>query len=827
MGTLIQDLQYALRLLRKNRGFTGIAILSLAVTIGANTAIFSLLNAVLLRELPVSEPGRLVQLSTVSRKGEARNFSIPIFRELERQQQSFSVLFGWWGDAVLNVEANGTLSRADIWTVTGKFYSGLDVPPLVGRLINPQDVQLDGGAAEQVAVLGYSFWRRTFAGDPSAVNKTIRIEGVPFTIVGIMRDRFTGMSIGTEPDVTIPLTAQPIITDGDLEKLGNRRWFGLGVAGRLKAGVTPAQARVQLESVWPRVQEAMMPPDYSTPEREDFLTRRLELKSAARGIDSNLRSRYTRPLYAMLGITALILLVACVNLTSLTLVRITARRLELGVRVALGAGRWRAMSQLLTENLLLSTGGALLGLVLAYLGSRWLANFVTQNYAVPHALNVSPDLRVLAFTASTSILTVILCGLGPLWLGVRQSPAALLGQNSRTFANSSARFGKILIAIQVALSFVVLVGADLFVETLQKLRAIDPGFRSEGVLWVKLTDAPAGYKNINDDSYYPELVRQVSNLPGVISASLANIRPAGDSEWKQWVSTVPQSTASKDFQADFAVVSPRFFETLGMNLLQGRDFDWKDDDHAPRVAILSRNLAERLFPSGEVIGRHIRIGAAPERQSIVIVGVASNARLFNIRKPNALAVCVPFLQEPKYIHWNSLYVRSIGDPETMSETVRREVQSFGHEYALWVSPLVYARDLALMQERLNALLSASLGLLALLLTSIGLYGLMSYTVTRRTREIGVRIALGASGDEVLGMVLRETVALILVGIMIGTPVALGATKLVVSMLFGLALADPLRVILVALVLLLVGTLAAYLPARRATKVDPMVALRYE
>jgi len=412
-------------------------------------------------------------------------------------------------------------------------------------------------------------------------------------------------------------------------------------------------------------------------------------------------------------------------------------------------------------------------------------------------------------------------------LGVRQSPAALLGQNSRTFANSSARFGKILIAIQVALSFVVLVGADLFVETLQKLRAIDPGFRSEGVLWVKLTDAPAGYKNINDDSYYPELVRQVSNLPGVISASLANIRPAGDSEWKQWVSTVPQSTASKDFQADFAVVSPRFFETLGMNLLQGRDFDWKDDDHAPRVAILSRNLAERLFPSGEVIGRHIRIGAAPERQSIVIVGVASNARLFNIRKPNALAVCVPFLQEPKYIHWNSLYVRSIGDPETMSETVRREVQSFGHEYALWVSPLVYARDLALMQERLNALLSASLGLLALLLTSIGLYGLMSYTVTRRTREIGVRIALGASGDEVLGMVLRETVALILVGIMIGTPVALGATKLVVSMLFGLALADPLRVILVALVLLLVGTLAAYLPARRATKVDPMVALRYE
>ncbi len=824
MGTILQDVRYGFRLLWRSPGLATVALLSLALAIGANTAIFSLLNAVLLRELPVRQPERLAALSVLRRDGISDSFSLPMWREIERNQRVFSGLFGWWGDSVENVEANGVLSRALIFGVTGSFYSELGVSPRVGRLIVPDDVKLEAGAPERVAVIGYGFWQRQLNGDPSVMGKTIRVQGVPFTVIGVAPKGFTGMTIALEPDVTIPLTALPMAEGQEIR--GNRRWFGLDIAGRLKDGVSLAQAQAQLESFWPSVRDATIPLDYTEMQRGEFLARRLEVKSAARGLDIYVRSRYTRALYALMSVTALILLIACVNLASLMLARAGSRRHEIGVRVALGAARGRLARQLLTENILLSLGGALFGLGLAYWGTRALRDFILQTFIVPPALNVTPDLRVLVFTSVTAILTGILFGLAPAWHAAHQDPAELLQQNLLKLSGGTTRFGKLLLSSQVALSLVLLMSAGLFVKSLENLRSINPGFRSDGVLQVKLYGVPGGYKNIDNDTYYPELIRRVSSVPGVRVAGLANFRPGLGSPWKQAISPVSPGTGTgSNLQAALALVSPGLFESLSMSLLQGRHFQWKDDDHAPRVAILSRKFAQQLFPSGDAIGRHIRVGSEPQRQDIEIVGIVSDARLFNIREPDSAVVYVPSLQEPKYIHWNSLEVSATGNPAALTKTIKAEIESLGHEYALWITPLAVARDSGLLQERITAMLSAFFAGLALILAAIGLYGLMSYTVTQRTREIGIRIALGAQKASVQRMVVRDTLGLVLAGIVIGVPLALAATRLIANFLFGLSTNDPAVLALAAILLLIIGMSAGFLPARRATHVDPMVALR--
>jgi predicted permease len=828
LETLLQDVQFAFRMLRKSPVFTVVAILSLSLSIGANAAIFSLLNALLLRNLRVHAPQELVEISTLNRNGEDGPLSLPMLREIGRRQQIFSGVFGWWGDGIFNVEINGILGQGDIWAVTGNFYSELGVTPFRGRLLTPEDSSLNGAPSAQIAVLGYEFWRRRYGGDPSAVGKTIKIEGAPFTIVGITRQGFTGMSIGTEPEVTIPLTAASLLATDESKKVDDPRRFWIQAAGRLKKSGSVAQARAQLESMWPGIQAASIPATYSAGEREEFSSTRVHVESIAKGKEWFLRSRFTRPLYALMGLALLILVIACMNLAGLMLARADARSQEIGIRAALGAGGLRLLRQLLTESMVLSIASALPGFCLAIVISSAMTQFITQDYAVPVSLNMSLDVRVFGFCSAVTILTGLLFGVAPAWKAFREAPLKMLGQNSQKVAGGPSRMGKMLVCTQMAISLVLLIGASLFVRSLGKLRSIPLGFRNEGTIVMQLFPVPNGYKDIRDDVYYPELLRRVSSLTGVHSAVLTSFRPGGGFGWEEEVSALPAADSRRDaFHPHIGIISPGAFDTLGMHIQSGRDFTWADGEHSQRAAVLSQSMANRLFPGREAVGQHVRIGTETESRDAQVVGVVNDARIFDVREATSLSVYLPWLQEQKSSHWGNLLMRGGVDGMALNDSVRREVGALGHEYIMNIWTVAHVLDRTLLQERLTALLSGFFGLLAALLASIGLYGLMSYTLRRRTREIGIRVALGAQPREVLQIVFKEAAALCITGIVVGVPCALASVKLISSMLYGLSPYDPIAFAVVICGMLMIGVLAGYPVARRAARVDPVVALRYE
>lgn len=825
MGTLWQTLRYTLRVLAKNPGFTTVAVLSLALGIGANTAIFTLINALLLRDLPVRQPERLVQLSAVRPDGKVP-FSYPMFRGVERGQRVFTGLIGWGAAGMFNVEVNGVLSQNHLMSVTGNCYSELGVTPLLGRLLTPEDSNPSSGTTSQVAVLGHEFWRSRFGGTLDVVGKQIRVEGHPFTIIGVTRKWFAGMTTGEPPDITIPITAFPMIVEGNEFNFQSPALLWLFVTGRLKDGVTIEQARAQLQSFWPEVLLATASTETLGARRERFLSMGLEVSSAAKGFSSGLRFEFARPLYVLAGIVGLILLVACVNLANLMLARAAARSHEMSVRLAIGASRWSLARQLLSESLALSLMGALLGLVFASWGSRLLVLLMTQGNEMPVSLNLTPDLRVLLLTISVAIVTAILFGIAPAWRSSREDPASILQQNARTVSSSTGKLSRALIVTQVALSLVLLLGAGLFVRSFQRLRSLDLGFRRDSVLEIALYPKPGGYQNLDLNSYHKQLLARISSVPGVDSVSFDDATIPSPQGWHDTVSpTTGDSSTVVRLMANAVEVSPGFFRTLGIPLLRGREFEETDDQRHPRLAIVNNNLAERLFPNGEAIGKTIRFGIMPDYQNIEIVGIARNARIFDLRDATTPVL---FLSSFQYPHeWGSLLVRTMKSPEALGKTIGREIESLGHEYALRTRTIAQVISQDLVEERVTAMLSGFFAALALLLASIGLYGLMSYTVTRRTREIGIRVAVGAQRQNVLWLVLRETLTLALLGIAIGIPSALAATRLIATMLFGLSPSDLPTTIAVSLLLLLVALVAAYLPARRASAIDPNVALRAE
>ncbi len=809
------NLRYSIRVLGRNPGFTAVAVLSLALGIGANTAIFSLLDALLLRDLPVWQPERLVELS-VLRRGDKIPFSFPMFRELDRGQRVLSGLIGWSFGQMTNVEIGGVLSQAEVRSVTGNYYAVLGATPLLGRLIAPEDMSLGRAGTSPVAVLSYEFWQRRFGGASDVAGKVMAIEGQPYTIIGVTRKWFTGMATGEPADVTIPMKS----TD-------ERSLLWVFITGRLKDGVTVAQARAQLQSFWPEVLRATASTDTPGLRRQLFFSMGLDVASAATGVNAALRSRFTRPLYVLMGIVGLILLVACVNLASLMLARAAARSQEMGVRVALGASRWALARQVLSESLALSASGALLGLALAYWGSRMLVSLMTEGYLSPVMLDLRPDWRVLALTASVAILTGILFGLAPAWRCSREDPASVLQQNARSLMGTTGKLGKALIVAQIALSLILLLGAGLLARSFQKLCSVDPGME-ERVLEVGLYPRPGGYQNLDMNAYHRQLLERISSLPGVDSVAFSDASIGEGRDWKDTVSKISDaSSPSAGIMANEAMVSPGFMPTLGISLVRGRDFDWTDDEHHPRVAIVSRSLAERLFPSGNAIGQRIRFSFMPEFQNLEVVGIANNARLFDLHNVAAPVIYLPYPQYPKSTENGDLLVRTKLPPETLSRTVGQAIESLGHEYPLGMKTVARVVSQALVEERVIAMLSGFFAGLALLLASVGLYGLMSYAVTRRSREIGVRVALGAQRPTVLWLVLREALALGLFGIALGIPCALAASRLIASMLFGISTGDLPTIAAVSLVLLAVASLAGYLPARRASRIDPMVALRAE
>ena len=818
MRQLWQNLRYAFRTLRKNPGLTAVAILSLALGIGANIAIFTLINSLLLRDLPVSHPERLVELSVV-RHGDKIPFSYPMFRELERGQGVFSGLLGWSEAMTPNVEVQGVFAFGNVLAVSGAYYSELGVAPLLGRLLTLEDVNPQAGSTSQVAVIGYEFWQQRFGGAPDVVGKEVRIEGQLFTIVGVTRKWFTGLTPGEPPDVTSPLTAYP--AHYGTYHLEDRTRLWLRITGRLKGSVTIDQARAQLRSFWPEVLLATASTETPGLRRQTFLSMGLDVSPVRTGFARDLRAQFSRPLYVLAGIVALILLVACVNLANLMLARAAARSQEMSVRVAIGASRSAVAGQVLTESLMLSLGGALFGLILSYRGSRVLVAFMTEG-------TVSLDLRVLSVALFVGVLTGILFGLAPTWHSSRQDPAVILQQGSRSLAGGAGTLGKVLIITQVALSLVLLLGAGLLVRTFQDLRSVDVGFKKGHLLEIIPHAKPGGHKDLDMNSYHSQLIERISNMPGVRSVGLADISIPNPQPWRETASPMSEDpNTGARVMANGVTIWPGFLKTLGIRLIAGRDFAVADDNRHPHLVIVSRSFAERLFVNGDALGKRVRFGFMPDLQNLEIVGVADDARLFDPREATPPVIYFSFLQQSQPYPEGALYVRANGNLEAMAKPIGQEIESFGREYPIRTTTVDQAMGRVLVNERVIAMLSGFFAALGLVLASIGLYGLMSYGVTRRTREIGVRVALGAQQGGVRWMILRETFALTLFGIAIGIPAGLAASRLIASMLFGLSPGDLLTIVTACLLLLAVAFLAGYLPARKASSIDPVLALRTE
>lgn len=828
LETLWQDVCFGLRILRKNSGFTTVAVLSLALGIGANIAAFSLLNALLLRELPVRHPEQLVELSA-KRPGGNVPFTYPMYWELERGQRVFSELTAWSETGnQSSVEVDGDISQASVYEVAGNYYSELGANPRLGRLIAREDVDASNGSTSQVAVLSSDFWRRRFGATTDVLGRVIRIEGHTFTIIGVTEPGFTGVMPDYQNEITVPLTAAPLILGDAFKSLDDRSFLWLGVTGRLRDGVTMTQARAQLESFWPALLKATSPTETPGPRRERFLAMSLNLTSASSGpIDDPVRNEYRRPLYVLLAIVGLILLLACANLANLMLARTVARSHEMSLRKALGASRWRLVRQALTESLLLSFAGALLGFAFAHWGSIVLVTQMTQNSVPPVTLDLRADLRVLGVGISLALLSGILFGLAPTWRASRESPGAVLRTIPPNSTTGTARLGKALIVVQVALSFILVIAAGLLVRTFQKLRSVNLGFEQDRILEVGLNPRPGGYQNLNLRNYRMQLIGRVSSIPGVRSATVGGVVPWPDAR-KDTVSVGSVDPNSESaLMANAAMISPGFFQTLGIRLIGGRDFDWNDDEKHPPVAIISGDIADRLFPNGGAIGQRIRFGPISDSQAQEIVGIAGNARIFNLRDPAMNVVYIPALQNFKASQRVTLLIRSTGDPEVLARNVAHEVDSFGQEYVLRTQTASQLTAATLTPERIIAALSSFFAGLALLLASIGLFGLMSYTVARRTREIGIRLALGEKQVGILWEMLRGAVVPTLAGLATGIVGALGLSRFLSSILFGIVPTDSITFVAVSLLLTSVAFVACYIPARRATRVDPAVALRHE
>ena len=824
LDSLGQDVRDALRSYRKTPTFTIVALVTLTLAIGANTAIVSLLNALVLRDLPVRDPGSLVQLTTSTRTSPESLISYPMLQTLAREQQVFSSLMAWWGFAGLNVDTGAELTTAMVSAATGNLSAELGVRAAAGRVLAPSDMTLDPPSAQPVVVVGHTFWQQHLHGDATAIGRTIRIETVPFTIVGVAPPGFTAFGLTAEADLTVPLPAHRLVNGRSIASLTTSATLSYLVVGRLKPGVTLDQARAQLMTIWPAVREAAVPPDYTGARRDDFLATRLSVTSAAKGNETSLRTRFTRPLVVVLGISALILLIACVNLASLMLSRAAARSHEMGIPLALGASRWRLARQMLAEGVLLSIAGGAAGIVGAAWTCRALTSFIFEEYLTTITFDARPDARVMAVTIGTAAIVGIVFSVVPAWRATRRPPLEALQQSARTGA-ATGRTGRFLVATQVALSLVLLAMAGVLVRSLDTVRAVQSGVdRTDDVFVAYPWGRAGGFDGVDNDTYYPELLRRVGALPGVRTVSTSLLKPGTGGAFSELVALSGEpAILERGVLSQKTPVSPKFFDAVGIQVVQGRDFSWSDRSRAQRVAILSESLAKKLFGEREPIGQRLRMGLQAEAPDLQVIGVASDARLYNIKSDNVLAIYTPALQDPQ-VNFKCLVIR--GTSVSLHD-VKRAVESLGRENLDRMVTLRYISERALLQDRLTAMFSTFFGALALLLAAIGVYGLMSYTVEQRRREIGIRVALGADPRRVMTDVVRDGVSVTIAGGAVGFAAALAAVQLVKALLFGVAPHDPLALTAAPLSLLLVAIVACAVPARRAARVDPMAALRAE
>ncbi|HTW57584.1 MAG TPA: ABC transporter permease [Terriglobales bacterium] len=836
MTGVLQDVRYALRQLRKSPGFTAVTVVTLALGIGANTAIFSLINAVMLRTLPVRDPQRLVLLrwsalhdphthQSYNWAGCPNNspavtigscsFSYPVFAQLHSEQNIFSGLFAFVPAHVESVD--GRPSQARGLFVSGDFFSTIGAHALVGRTLGPSD-DLPGTAS--ALVLGYGYWQRHFGGDRSVLGKSITVNGVPFTVVGITARGFFGLNTGIETDFWVPFCFQPSVSP-DFPKKTDAAALWVWMGARLKPGVTASQAESTISEIFARSaasgSNAIFKPDDAP---------RIDLPSAARGLDT-LRQDFSKPLLVLLTAVGIILLIACANVAGLMLARATARRREMGVRFALGAGKSRIIRQLLTESLMLAAAGGALGVVLAYWGAISLTAFLSSNWFMPFDLDVHPEARVLGFTTGVSVLIGILFGLAPAFRSVRADVMPSFKEDSGSTLSSLLgrgwRFGigNVLVVVQVSLSLVLMAGAGLLVRTLVNLETLDVGFDTHNVLLFDLDPTFSGYKGKQVQSLYGDLQSRLAALPGVTSASYSMTSLLSGANM---TTSFRLPNASENMEAAELPVGPNFFETMRIPLLTGRTFAAADyePDTKPEPVVINRMFAGRLFGKQNPLDRVLAEGNL-KTADWRIVGVVGDAKYQAVRHEITPTAYVPLKEG-----WGAFELRTTADPRGLISLVRNALSSVnGSLSPSHITTQTEQMDRDLYQERLFAWLSSLFGLFALALACIGLYGLLSYEVVRRTREIGIRMALGAPRRNVMRMVVGQGIVLALAGAVVGVIVAFTATRYLATLLYGVKPIDAMTFAGVALLLTAVAWLACYIPARRATKVDPMVALRYE
>ena len=809
------NVRIGIRSLLRTPGSTAVAVTTLALGIGANTAIFSLVNALLLRPLPIPHPEQLVALSTTiadNINGD-EPFTLQIFEELGRRQQIFSELFAWNGGSIKTFEADGNRFAAGLAEVSGNYYQAIGVAPLLGRFIQSSDVALENGTSNAVAVISYRAWRSWYHGEANVIGETIRMGNQPFTIIGVEPEGYSGLIIDGATDVTVPIFAPGQLASRDAKIL----WLRL--YGRLKQDVNVHTARASLATLWPHIQQATLPPGYEGERHARFFARRIAVESASTGI-SSLRKRFSYSLQVLLALVGAVLLIACLNLANLALARAASRQHEAGVRVALGATAWDLMRQPLIESSLLSTAGALLGLFLASWASRVLLHIAWTGLLIT-PLSTTPDARVLAFTATVTVLTALLFAIAPAWHSVRIHPLEALQRRTRSVRGGSSSLGKSLLVLQIALSLVLVVGALLFAQTLSRLHTVDVGYRRDHLLTLMLFPQRRALAEKDAPAYYQDLTEKIKRLPGVESVSFSTNGPANEFETFGPAYGAQNGTP---VQAVEEYVGPNFFHTAGMRVLSGREFIWQD--HEPAPVIISQSLAERLFGHSGPVGRTLYTGPHTYLRESRVVGVVNSASLWKVETIHPMAVYRPFWLDYHAVQ-PIMDIRTTADPRSLKASVEQAVTSLGHQYSLRIMTVEERLDSYLTVQRLMAMLSLFFGAIAVLIASIGLYGLLSFHVAQRTSELGVRVALGAQRAQVLSMVLREVAVLASLGCAIGFAATLAVSRFVRSILFGVSTTDPIILTFAVLILAAVSLAAGWLPARRAASVDPIAALRAE
>lgn len=827
--TLWQDIRYGVRILSRTPVITGVAILSLALGIGANTAIFSLIDTVMLRMLPVEKPQELVQLRIRDPQGKSNEgnptFSNPLWEELRNRQDVFSGIFAWQVNQ-FDLAQGGLVHEANGLFASGDYFRTLGVRPAAGRLITTAD---DRRGCAGVAVLSYGFWQEHFGGAQSAVGSTISLDKHVFEVVGVAAPGFFGVDVGNKFDVAIPICAAAIF-DGPGSRLDRGSWWWLRVVGRAKPGLSTEQLNARLAVLSPQIFTSVVPKNYDSKDQKEFVKQWFTTAPAATGV-SYLRQQFDDPLNILMGVVGLVLLIACANIASLMLARAAARHREIAVRKALGASRARLIRQLLTECVLLSAAGALLGIVFARWGTALLVRFIStgQNQVF---LDLSFDWRVLSFTAAVAVSTGLLFGVLPAFRSTRVSLTSAMKGSVTAKSESHARFrpGIWIVASQVGLSLVLLVASGLFLRSLVKLTTMDVGFDRNNVLLVHANLHNAQIPVEQQAAMFDAIETRLRALPGVVSASRSVMTPVSDYVWNNILQVdEPNAPTGEAAIAYFNFVSPAYLETMRTPILAGRSLNEGDTATSQLVAVVNETLARKFFRKGDALGNHFKAEPEPGKPNppILIVGIAKDAKYESLREAAHPTAYFPITQITEHAEEQVFEVRTAMRPSVLIPPVQEAVGGVSKTIPLEFHTLAEQVNDSLVQERLLATLSTFFSVLALVLAMIGLYGALSYLVTQRQPEFGIRMALGAPRISILGLVMRDVAIVLVAGTVVGIGISAATVGLLQKMLFGLAPRDTFTFVASVGVLAAVAIIAGYIPARRATRIDPMAALRYE